>query len=190
MVKKILIISAIYVLLTLLLILKKDALTEEYYIALTVFLSLVFAAFIIKEVWFRYLGDHKPQNNQITYQNPETPNFTHRKLISQKPFLFGLEKKFVDEHDFYFDDQHFYAINRAGQQAVYPLTAIVELSKTSVRMNNRQIWQVKVTHNHQVLVFKFAHNYSLWNKNFTAFYTKMQQTNPSAVKSKWSLWTM
>jgi hypothetical protein len=112
--------------------------------------------------------------------------------ISSRPFLFGLEDNLVSDEDFYFDDINFYAIdNKQQRKAVFLLTEIIELSKTSITITNHRVWQV-IIHgaDNQKIVFKFTHNYTLWNKDFVKFYKKIEQINPAAIKSKWSLWTM
>ena len=112
------------------------------------------------------------------------------KKISTKPYLFGIEKHHISEEDFYFDNDHFYAINKELQKAIFNLCDISEIKKTSITINNRRIWQItiKPTSDKEV-VFKFAHNFSLWNRNFPLFYNKVKKKNPKVLQSKWSIWT-
>ena len=73
----------------------------------------------------------------------------------------------------------------------FKLCDISEIKKTEIKLNNRYIWQVKIKQaNDKKEIFKFAHNYTLWNKNFALFYKKVKKLNPQVLKSKWSLWTM
>ncbi len=112
--------------------------------------------------------------------------------ISKRPFLLGLERKVISNSDFYFDNENFYAINeKENTKTVFKLAEIIELSKTSIKINNRRIWQVKVNQvNGKEITFRFAHNYTIWNNNFHLFYKKVKSINPSAIKSKWNLWTI
>ena len=113
------------------------------------------------------------------------------KKISMKPFFFGLEKKLISIEEFYFDHENFYAIHQDLQKKVFKLSTITELKRTATQVNNRRIWQITIQQaNATTVVFKFAHNYTLWNKNFAIFHKKIKKINPEAIKSKWSLWSM
>ena len=113
------------------------------------------------------------------------------KKISKTPFLLGIEKTFISKEEFYFDDKNFYAINKDLKKVAFKLCDISEIKKTEIKLNNRYIWQVKIKQaNDKKEIFKFAHNYTLWNKNFALFYKKVKKLNPQVLKSKWSLWTM
>ncbi|MBO0592887.1 hypothetical protein I2486_15895 [Cellulophaga sp. E16_2] len=108
-----------------------------------------------------------------------------------KPFFFGLEKKIISKEEFYFDHENFYAMHQDLQKKAFKLSAITELKKTSIQITNRRIWQITIKEtNNADVVFKFAHNYTLWNKNFALFHEKIKKINPEAIKSKWSLWSM
>lgn len=111
--------------------------------------------------------------------------------ISTRPFLFGLEKNFLSDEEFYFDNDHFYAIDNNQQKQIFKLTDITEIKKTYFQINYRRIWQVKIKQDEdREIIFKFAHNYTFWNKNFPLFYKKIKSINPKAVKTKWNLWSM
>jgi len=190
MLKIILIISLIYTALILTLTLNIDKLGGPYIFLLLV-VNFAFSLFLIRAFYKKYIAGFKPKNNEITYVNSEDLNIKLRK-ISTRPFLFGFENKFISEDDFYFDDENFYAVNKEFKKAIFKLTDIVEISKTSLQINNRRLWQVKINQQGtcKEIVFKFAHNYTIWNKNFYLFYEKVKLINPTAIKSKWSLWTM
>ncbi|RKE56573.1 hypothetical protein [Sphingobacterium detergens] len=153
-----------------------------------------FALFIVlfSLIFRKYTAGFKPKNNQISYEASTDLVGEEIRKISSRPFLFGLEDNLVSDEDLYFDDINFYAIdNKQQRKAVFPLTDIIELSKTSITITNQRVWQVIINgaDNHKI-VFKFTHNYTLWNKDFVKFYKKIAQVNPAAIKSKWSLWTM
>lgn len=190
MLKKVLVLSSIYIFVILVLTLNMDKITD-YYIILILISGLVFSFFLIREIYKKYIVDSKPKNNDINYVNSTEPNFDNLKKISTRPFLFGLEKKLISDDEFYFDDENFYAINKESQKAIFKLTDITEVSKTAIQINNRTLWQVKIKQsNDKEITLKFAHNYTVWNKNFYLFYEKVKAINPTVIKSKWSLWTL
>ncbi|MCT2562497.1 hypothetical protein [Chryseobacterium herbae] len=186
MIKKILILSAVYALLITGITLTMSQKGDGYLIAIVI-LSLIFAFLVIRIVYKRNISGLKKENNNINYTNSGTQNLNK---ISTKPFLFGLEKNIISDQEFYFDNENFYAVNSHQQTAKFNLKDINEISKTSVQINNSRIWQVKINNNGEEIVFKFAHNYTIWNKNFLEFYRKIEKLNPSAIQSKWSIWTM
>jgi len=162
------------------------------YLYLIFLIGLMLFIVLFSLIFRKCTAGFKPKNNQISYE--ASADFVGEKIrkISSRPFLFGLEDNFVSDEDFYFDDINFYAIdNKQQRKAVFPLTDIIELSKTSITIGNHKVWQVTIhgVDNHKI-IFKFTHNYTLWNKDFFKFYKKIEQANPTAIKSKWSLWTM
>jgi len=190
MVKRIIIICAVYAIFIAVLT-KTITVVDNSFIILLLIGSFAFITLLLREIWKKYFIGFKPANQVISYGNSTSPALEEWKQISKKPFLFGLENKMVSEDEFFFDQENFYAVNQHSQKAIYKLSDIIEVSKTSIQINNRSIWQVRIKqHNGEALVFKFAHNYTLWNKNFHLFYSKIAQINPSAIKSAWSMWTM
>lgn len=184
MIKRIILIIALYTIFLVTVTLTMSSLGDNYLIII-VFSSFVVAFLIGREVYKKYFLGFKPKHQTINY-NHSVPN--HLNKISSRPFLFGLEKKLLSDDEFYFDNENFYAINQDNKTAKFNLKDITELSRTGVNINNRNIWQVKINAENQELVFKFAHNYTIWNKSFFDFYEKVEALNPSAIKSKWSIW--
>lgn len=186
MVKRIILIIALYAIFLVTITLTMSSL-ENNYLIIIVFSSFVVAFLMGREVYKKYFLDFKVKHQTINY-NHSVPN--HLIKISTKPFLFGLEKKLLSDDEFYYDNENFYAINQDNKTAKFNLKDITELGRTGVNINNRNIWQVKINDENKELVFKFAHNYTLWNKSFFDFYEKVKTLNPSSIKSKWSLWRM
>lgn len=151
-------------------------------LAIFVLLSLV--------IYRNYTAGFKPESGQIHDKYPSDLAVGEIRKISSRPFLLGLEDNLVSDEDFYFDEANFYAINtKYNKKQVFPLADIVELSRTSVIITNHNIWQIILrTVDNNKIVFRFTHNYTIWNKSFLVFYRKIRQINPVAVKSKWSLW--
>lgn len=185
MIKNILILSVIYAILITAITLTMSQKGDGYLIVVVI-LSLIFT-FLVVRIVYKNISGFKQENNTVNYTDS---SFQHLHKISTKPFLFGLEKKIISDHEFYFDHENFYAINANHQTAKFNLKDISEISKTSIQINNSRIWQVKINNNNEEVVFKFAHNYTIWNKNFLEFYRKIEKLNPSAIQSKWSIWSM
>lgn len=186
MITRIIIITIFYAILITALTLAMPQVDEKYIIILIIS-GLLFGFLIIREVYKKYFTSFKQKNNSLTYLNTDLKNLNK---ISTRPFLFGLEKSMVSDNEFYFDNDNFYAINNDNQSVKFSLKDITEISKTAFQINNNRIWQVKINNEHGEVIFKFAHNYTIWNKNFLTFYEKVKKLNPSVIKSKWSIWTM
>ncbi|SOD18350.1 hypothetical protein [Pedobacter xixiisoli] len=164
---------------------------DRMFIPLILLSSLVFSIILLREVYKNFVIEFKPvQNTAIDYQSPANHELGSLRKISERPFFFGLEKKLVSDNEFYFDEQNFYAINKDGEQAIFPLKDIVELSGTSVTVSQRRIWKVYIDSPTGKIEFKLAPNYTIWNKSFEIFYQKVKSINPEAVKTKWTLWRM
>lgn len=190
MLKRILVISFIYSILMLALTLNMDKIGNSY-IVLVLILSLAFSVLLIREVYKKYVVHFKSENTEINYQYAVNSDLGYLKKISTRPFLLGLENKLVSEDEFYFDEAYFYAINKDLQKAIFKLTDIIELKKTSIQINNRRLWSVKIKEGvDKEITFKFAHNYTFWNKNFIHFYEKIKLINPSVIKSEFNGMTL
>ncbi len=189
MIKRIIIPTLLYfsIILTLTLNMEKLGNSFIYYILI---LSFIFSIFIISVFYKKNLKNFKPKNNVVEYSKVVNLN-TQLNKISTRPFLFGLERKLISDDELFFDNEHFYAINNEKQIATFKLIDITEISKTSLTINNRRLWQVKIIQdNNKEIVFKFAHNYTIWNRNFALFYDKIKEINPNAVKSKWNIFNI
>lgn len=184
MVKRIIILTAIYALLIAVVTLTMSQKDDTYLIVLLVS-GLTFSFLLLREIYKKYIAGFTQKNNTLNYTSVNSENLNK---ISRNPFLFGFEKRFIDGHEFYFDDENLYAITRDNKAAIFKLRDITEVSKTAITINNGRIWQIKISHNHEEFVFKFAHNYTIWNKNFLTFYEKIKAINPSAIQSEWNVW--
>ena len=187
---KIIIIAVVYVLAIIGIVMLVNSMSNLF-IPLILLSTLLFSILLIREIRKVVSGKFKPVENAVIYnQTTKNNEVSSARKISEKPFLFGLEKGLVSDNEFYFDENNFYAFNNRGERAEFPLQAIVELSGTSVIISNRRIWMVKVATNNGIIEFKFGPNFTLWNKSFEVFYNKIKMIKPEAVKSNWSLWRM
>ena len=189
--QKLIIISLIYIFIVFIITLNMNKLGNLYVLFLII-LSLVFAIFVSLEIFKKVTLKIKPVKQNVEYENIDDKNLQELKIISSRPFiLFGSESKLVSDDQLYFDQENFYVINKGNQKAVYKLTDITELSRTSINIRNQTLWQLKIkVKNDNEITIRFAHNYRVWNKNFVLFYDKLKTINPNVVKSKWSLWRM
>ena len=112
------------------------------------------------------------------------------KKISSRPFFFGLEGRFISDESFYFDDNNLYISAKNRKAVKVPFEQITELKKTSMSINKIRIWQISVGIEGAEAMFRFANNYTIWNKNFKEFYDKLSNKNSIAVKTKWSYWNL
>jgi len=185
MIKRIITISIIYSFVTLMIMLNMSKI-ENFYISLLAISSLAFVIILFKEI-----KPHlQPKNDQVSYDNFESVKPENFKKISRKPFLFGIEKGFVNEDEFYFDENYLYAIKK-NQKTSFKLTDIIALDKTNTRIGNRYIWQIIIKEeNNKEVIYKFVHNYTLFNKNFYKFHEKIKTINSNAVKAKWTIWNL
>ena len=151
--------------------------------------SLLLAFFIIRVVFSKYLSVSVPKN-QVAYSDASGIDFSDLKKISAKPLLLGFESKFISDEELYFDAQYLYAVDQQKGIAKFKLDNISRLTRTSTQVNNHTVWQLDIEQSEKVVIFKFTHNYSIWNTNFKVFYDKLKEINPSVVKSNWSLWKM
>ena len=196
MIKKNLIPTAIYAALTVLITL--TMLEEASFIFILIALNISFGIFILFTFYqnFRSAKRNSILNNQNVPDERSTieriRNFDGKDVlkISQRPFLFGLENRWISDHEFYFDQNFFYAADKAGTALKYPLTDITELSGTGTVINNNRIWKITLGTGSESCEYHFAHNFSIWNRNFQNFYTTVKRIRPEAIKSEWSLWRM
>lgn len=161
--------------------------TAEFIISI-VATGLLLTVFIMHEVYKKYFTEITSPSSAALQYTDHPVSGLHK--ISQKPFLFGLEKKIISGDELYFDTASLYAVNKTRKAAVFGLHEITELKRTSIRINNNRIWQIKIVHENQETIIKFAHNFSLSNRNFLNFYTLLKEINPGAVQSEWNLWKM
>lgn len=187
MIKRILTAISIYAIGIVIIILFIPSDTAGFIISI-VLTGLLLTAYVGYEVYKRYFPEIL-STPSVALQYTQDPVSGLYK-ISQKPFLFGLEKRIISGDELYFDNNSLYAVNQTRRAAIFSLRNITELKRTSVRINNNRIWQVKILHEGQEVLIKFAHNFSLSNHNFLNFYTLLKEINPTAIQSEWNLWKM
>ena len=142
------------------------------------FLSICFFIYMIWELFNYYNGDWK-KNNEMLFNNlQEDIDIAQLKKISSRPFFFGLEGRFISDESFYFDDDNLYIIAKNRKTVKVPFEQITELKKTSMNINKIRIWQISVGIEGAEAMFRFANNYTIWNKNFKEFYDKLSNKIP------------
>ena len=148
------------------------------------FLSICFFIYMIWKLFNYYNRDWKKNNEMLFNDLQEDIDIAQLKKISLRAFFFGLEDRFINDEIFYFDDNNLYIIAKNRKAVKAPFTQIAELKKTAISINKIRIWQIIVRIEGLETLFRFAHNYTVWNKNFKEFYTKLSRENPMAVKTK------
>lgn len=196
MIKRIILLSVVYAVVSLTITLYLS--NEKLFIPALIMLNILFAITIIvfiykkirlsKSIAFVKNNTNSSRNEKNYFA--EKLDHTSTKKISKRPFILGFEKNLISDEDFYYDQDFFYAVSPSGSVSRFPLTDIVELRGTGTQINNIRVWQVKVIKGNGFLDYRFAHNFTIWNKNFLNFYKLVKQIRPDAIRSKWSLWRM
>ena len=97
--------------------------------------------------------------------------------------------KKISSKNYFFNDGKFYTKNKIAQKIIaIPFQDILEVTKTSVVINNIRVWKVVAIYNNKKVTYKFKHNYSLWNSNFPDFLEELKKINPNVNISKFNLW--
>ena len=188
MLKKIIIATLAYILGIVIIILFRKERNLVFYI---LFLSIVFSIYITWEVFSYYKGEWKAKSNEKIVFNNLQKDITQLKKISSRPFFFGLESKTISDESFYFDDNDIlYIFAKEGKAIEVPFDQITELKKTRISINRTKIWQISVRIEGEEVAFRFAHNYNIWNSNFSQFYNRLSAKKPTVVKTKWSIWNL
>ena len=154
------------------------------------FLSICFFIYMIWKLFNYYNRDWKKNNEMLFNDLQEDIDIAQLKKISSRPFFFGLEGRFISDESFYFDDNNLYISAKNRKAVKVPFDQITELKKTSMSINKIRIWQINVGIEGAEAMFRFANNYTIWNKNFKEFYDKLSNKNSIAVKTKWSYWNL
>jgi hypothetical protein len=145
--------------------------------------TIIFAVLFIRNIILPMYKDFKPNNERLFgYENVQM-DLSKLKKISTKSSFLGLEKRLLEDQDYYFDANYFYPVNKSGNTIKIPLTEISEVSKTNIAINRKRVWQVKATHQNQLVVFKFMDNDTLFNSNFKQFLDYVKKINPTVVKT-------
>lgn len=151
--------------------------------------SLIFAGLVGWEIYKKYKKEISGDNSNLKFTESINEIDSELKQISSQPFLFGLEKKFVDGYSYYFDENFLYVINKNKQQQKFDLKDITAFERTYFSINKRRIWKITVERtNESDLTYNFMSNYTIFNKNFKEFYESLKRLNPTAVKSEWTMW--
>ena len=140
-----------------------------------VLLTFLFILMMAGYIFFFFLNEKK-QTNTIEFSEDLNTDFSCLKKISTK--------------NHYYYNGVFYILNNEQKAISIPFNDIIELKHTLLKVNNRRIWKLIALHNNEQVEFKFRHNFTLWNKNFTQFLNELKIENPNATVGKFNLWTM
>lgn len=149
------------------------------------FVGLLVYSFL--QIYLPYRNGLEEADAQII-PNMDTAEVTSNsfKLISTKPLLANLV---IPDNTYLFDQDYIYQMGASGVVKIR-ISDIVEIGRTGTKLSNRSIWFVKSNHEGAMITFRFAHNYTLWNHNFTDFLDLVRRVNPNAKIKNFSIWTM
>ena len=111
---------------------------------------------MIWELFNYYSGDWKKNNEMLFNDLQEDIDITQLKKISSRPFLFGLEGRFISDESFYFDDNNLYITAKNRKVLKVSFTQIAELKKTAININKIRIWQIIIRIEGVETLFRFA----------------------------------
>ncbi|WP_194852367.1 hypothetical protein [Nonlabens antarcticus] len=189
MIKKLVLLSTVYTLIAVILVINSQ---HQNFIPILLGVSILYFVLMTWGVLKIVNSNVNPITTEVKYQDREIAKSSSLNKISTTPFVLNiwLGKKPIQEAAFYFDNFNFYVITKDEKKAIYSFHEIFEVSKTLLKINNRRIWQVKVRKNEEEVIFRFTHNWSIWNYNFPTFLKKITEINPKALKSKWGFWSI
>lgn len=150
-------------------------------------LVIGYILFLFFKFLLPYLRDKKNQNIDLT-GNSNLGEFDYKttKKISMHPLLGCL---ILQNNDYYFDNQYLYEIAK-GRITKVELTKIIEINKDTISISNRRVWYIKCELDDEIRIFRFLHNYTLWNNNFVVFLGAVKRCNPQAKVLTFSLLSM
>ncbi|PWA05125.1 hypothetical protein [Flavobacterium laiguense] len=152
---------------------------ELKYIFILLLITLL--VFNIKRI-FNYIENYKEQK-EIDFKKRTNLDLWKLTKISGGIFMFGLDKYFVNKSDFYFDDKNLYLINYNKPVIKHSISDIIEVSKTSISLNDRKVWKIIINDLNEKKVYKITTNDSLSNSNFSMFLDKVNENSNSIVDS-------
>jgi hypothetical protein len=107
--------------------------------------------------------------------------------ISNGHFFFGLAEYLRAKSEFYYDNEYLYVINTKNQVAKHSISDIIEVSKTSIMINDRRLWKIVINNVGEKTIYKLTSNDTLSNNNFNLFLDKVNANSNSIVDANW-LW--
>ncbi|MFH6989203.1 hypothetical protein ACHRVW_15790 [Flavobacterium collinsii] len=105
--------------------------------------------------------------------------YTLNRLSAPKSFIWGILFK---SPVLYFDDNYLYITKSSDPVIKYPISAIIELRKTNVMINEARVWKIIINDAGKQMIYKFR-----VYRNFNLFLEKVSQ-NPNAIVDERYIW--
>lgn len=97
------------------------------------------------------------------------------KRISERSFFRRLLG--IKTDNYFYDLAYIYQIKGSEVYKV-PLSDIVKISPTEVKINNRRVWAVRYSRYGGAKEFRFRHNITFFNNDFLGFLAAVKAANP------------
>lgn len=107
--------------------------------------------------------------------------YTLNRLSAPKQFMWGLERLFKSPV-LYFDDNFLYITKSSDPVIKHPISAIIELRKTNVMINDVRVWKIIINDAGKQIIYKFR-----IYRNFNLFIEKVSE-NPNAIIDERYVW--
>lgn len=141
------------------------------------FISIAFGLSLAYLI-FCVISPYLDNKYKVSLKPGDSPIF-----ISTQSFIAGYAFR---THQLMFDYDYLYDISKQGTITV-SLQNLQEITKTSMRANNRRVWKVVyILDDGTKHTTCFLHNYTFWNKNFLSFLLLVQSKNPSVKMDKFN----
>ncbi|UQD56405.1 hypothetical protein [Flavobacterium sp. K5-23] len=152
-----------------------------------IFILLIIILLVLnfKRIFF-YFKNYNHQK-EIDFKKRTNLELWKLRKISSGIFMFGLEKYFINNSDFYFDEKKLYLIKTNQPVIEHSISDIIEVSKTLLSINKCKVWKIIINDLNEQIVYKIITNDSLSNNNFNLFLDKVNENSDSIVDSNW-LW--
>jgi hypothetical protein len=155
--------------------------SEKISVIVIVSLSLLIVFILIKYLIIPELKKQRPNNHDLPYIH-EKLDINGLKKISKKS-LFGIGKIFMDENEYYFDNNSLFEYVKKEKYFELPLIHITHIIKTTLQVNNQSVWQIIFEFNGKKRQFKFLPSRAISNNNFIEFKKIIMDNHPSVRQS-------
>lgn len=149
------------------------------------FLLIFLFVYNIKRMFYYFKNYNKIE--ETFFKRRTNLDLTKLTKISNGHFFFGLAEYLRAKSEFYYNEEYLYVISTKNQVAKHRITNIVEVSKTSIMINNRRIWEIVINNVDDKIIYKLSTNDTLSNNNFNLFLDKVNANSNSIVDTNW-LW--
>lgn len=150
----------------------------ELYIILAILALIAIALFNYKKI--QLFIDYIEKQIAIDFKKRTNLDwYTLNRLSAPKSFIWGLLFK---SPVLYFDDTNLYITKSSNPVIKYPISAIIELRKTNVMINEVRVWKIIIDDAGKQLIYKFR-----VYRNFNLFLEKVS-VNPNAIVDERYIW--